>query len=341
MKHLVVFVVSLLVTASALACELAQSTTATIKLGPFVDSTDGVTAETALTISQADVRLSKNGGDIAQKNESTAAAHDELGYYDVPINATDTNTLGRLQIMVSESGALPVWMNCNVLTLYAWEQKYLLNYRATGTLGGATTASLLDVGTTVVTADDQLNGDAVWLPTTNERTYVVDTFNGSPDTLSVSPPLRTTPSSSQPWRSMPNDGPYVAFELPALDGAGNAYGNNVLIEDADATDVLGAPQTGDSFARLGAPAGASVSADIAALPTNAEFELRTPSAAQLAQLLEDVCLNRSILVNDSDFDDSGQDSAEFMNRAGDAVVVTVLYQGTNGTDREVTLGACN
>jgi hypothetical protein len=84
-----------------------------------------------------------------------------------------------------------------------------------------------------------------------------------------------------------------------------------------------------------------VSADIAALPTNAEFELRTPSAAQLAQLLEDVCLNRSILVNDSDFDDSGQDSAEFMNRAGDAVVVTVLYQGTNGTDREVTLGACN
>jgi len=39
------------------------------------------------------------------------------------------------------------------------------------------------------------------------------------------------------------------------------------------------PQTGDAYARLGAPAGASVSADLANLPTVAEFEARTlPSA---------------------------------------------------------------
>ena len=42
------------------------------------------------------------------------------------------------------------------------------------------------------------------------------------------------------------------------------------------------PQTGDSFARLGAPAGASVSADIADLPTVAEFEARTLVAAGYA-----------------------------------------------------------
>jgi len=35
------------------------------------------------------------------------------------------------------------------------------------------------------------------------------------------------------------------------------------------------PQTGDSYARLGAPAGASVSADIANVPTVAEFNART------------------------------------------------------------------
>lgn len=94
---------------------LRQSTAVTVKLGPFVDSTDGVTAETALTISQADVRLSKNGGDIAQKNQSSAATHDEIGYYDVSLNATDTNTVGELRVMVSESGALPVFRDFQVL----------------------------------------------------------------------------------------------------------------------------------------------------------------------------------------------------------------------------------
>lgn len=88
---------------------LKQSTAVTLKIGPFLDSTDGVTAETALTISQADVRLSKNGGDMAQKTEITSCTHDELGVYDCPVDATDTGTLGRLRLDVQESGALPVW----------------------------------------------------------------------------------------------------------------------------------------------------------------------------------------------------------------------------------------
>lgn len=94
---------------------LKQSTAATVKIGPFLDDTDGKTAETALTISQADVRLSKNGGNMAQKNESSSCTHDELGYYDCAIDTTDTNTLGRLQLMVTESGALPVWHEFMVL----------------------------------------------------------------------------------------------------------------------------------------------------------------------------------------------------------------------------------
>lgn len=94
---------------------LKQSTAATVKLGPFVDSSDGVTAETGLTISQADVRLAKNGGDYAQKNESSSATHDELGEYNVALDTTDTNTLGRLRVMVQESGAAPVWQDFMVV----------------------------------------------------------------------------------------------------------------------------------------------------------------------------------------------------------------------------------
>ena len=100
---------------------LKQSTAATIKLGPFIDDTDGKTAETALTIAQADVRLSKNGGDFAQKNSTTSATHDENGYYDIPLDATDTGTLGRLQVAVSKSGALPVWQDFLIVTANVYD----------------------------------------------------------------------------------------------------------------------------------------------------------------------------------------------------------------------------
>lgn len=94
---------------------LKQSTSVTLLIGPFLDDTDGKTAETALTISQADVRLSKNGGNMAQKSETSSLTHDEIGYYTCALNTTDTNTLGILKVMVHEAGALPVWVDCMVL----------------------------------------------------------------------------------------------------------------------------------------------------------------------------------------------------------------------------------
>ena len=56
---------------------IKQSTASTVKLGPFLDDTDGKTAETGLTISQADIRLSKNGGAFAQSNNIAGATHNE------------------------------------------------------------------------------------------------------------------------------------------------------------------------------------------------------------------------------------------------------------------------
>jgi hypothetical protein len=103
---------------------LKQSTAATIKLGPFVDDTDGKTAETALTIGQADIRLSKNGGDIAQTNNATGATHDELGYYNIPLDTTDTGTLGRLRVLVSKAGALPVWQDFVVVTANVYDSMF-------------------------------------------------------------------------------------------------------------------------------------------------------------------------------------------------------------------------
>src|SRR5512142_798997 len=91
---------------------LKQSTAATLKLGPFVDDTDGKTAETALLITQAGVRLTKNGGAFAQShNPAASGTHDENGYYGIQLDSTDTNTLGRLKVAILVTGALPVWQD--------------------------------------------------------------------------------------------------------------------------------------------------------------------------------------------------------------------------------------
>jgi hypothetical protein len=100
---------------------LKQSTAVDVIVGPFIDDGDGKTAETGLTVTQAEVRLSKNGGNMAQKNEATSLVHDELGYYDCNLDATDTNTLGRLQLMVHESGALPVYHEYMVVTANVYD----------------------------------------------------------------------------------------------------------------------------------------------------------------------------------------------------------------------------
>lgn len=129
---------------------LRQSTAVDIAIGPFVDATDGVTAETGLTISQADVRLKKNNGAWAQVNDNTSATHEENGWYEKELDATDTNTVGILLIAVHESGALPVWHEFQVLEEAVYDQLFAAS--ATGAVpiasiaNGAITAAAIATG---------------------------------------------------------------------------------------------------------------------------------------------------------------------------------------------------
>lgn len=135
---------------------LRQSTATTVKLGPFVDETDGKTAETALTISQADIRLSKNGGAYAQTNNSAGATHDEAGEYGIPLDTTDTNTLGRLKVRVSESGALPVWQTFMVVPANVWDSLFgadQLQVHVNEMTAGIITAAVI--------ATDAIDADAI------------------------------------------------------------------------------------------------------------------------------------------------------------------------------------
>lgn len=94
---------------------LKQSTAFTFRAGPFLDATDGVTAETGLTIAQADIQISKAGGAFAQTSASPTTTHDADGWYQCPLTATDTGTVGALTVQIVMAGALPVWHDFMVL----------------------------------------------------------------------------------------------------------------------------------------------------------------------------------------------------------------------------------
>lgn len=88
---------------------MRQSTAVTVKVGPFLATSDGASASTGLTIAQADVILFLNNGAGAQKHSATSATHDTQGIYGVPLDTTDTGTLGPLKMVINKSSAFPVW----------------------------------------------------------------------------------------------------------------------------------------------------------------------------------------------------------------------------------------
>lgn len=195
---------------------LRQSTSQVIRFGPFLDSTDGVTAETALTIAQADMQLSKDGAAFAQKNTTGNATHDADGWYSTTLDTTDTATVGELYMQVNVSGALPVWVRYWVIEESTYDALYGAAAAGFNSSGLVTLAAVTHTGAVIPT---------------------VTTLTGH------------------------------------------------------------TAQTGDSFARLGAPAGVSISADIADVPTVAEFNARTLLAADYFDPVADAVATVTNLTN--------------------------------------------
>jgi hypothetical protein len=105
-------------------CILKQSTaTQEISIGPFLDTTTGNTEQTGLTIANTDVRLKKGSADWASKNSGGATA-EEHGNYRITLDATDTNTVGILEIYVHPATSLAVFRTCYVVTSAAYTAFY-------------------------------------------------------------------------------------------------------------------------------------------------------------------------------------------------------------------------
>jgi hypothetical protein len=264
---------------------LRQNTVQTIRFGPFLDATDGVTEEVALTITQALRRISKDGGAFAQSSETGNSTHDSDGWYSDDLTATDTDTVGELILNVQAPAThLPVWMRWWVLEEEVYDDIY--GASAVGYLKPVTGGNDVDVtatgavgidwgnvenaGTTVDLSATDINLADTVTTLTGHTVQTGDSFArlGAPAGASVSADIADLPTVAE----------FDARTLVAasyFDPAADTVANVTTV----ATLTGHTAQTGDSFARLGAPAGASVSADILDLPTVAEFNARTLDAA--------------------------------------------------------------
>jgi len=135
---------------------LRQNTAQTVRFGPFLDITDGVTPEIALTITEALMRLSKDGASFSKKNAGGNATHDSGGWYFTTFDTTDTGTVGELIMNVQlPSEALPVWLRWWVLEEAIYDALYSAGAVGYSTFNAASdaVANVTLVGTTTTNSD--------------------------------------------------------------------------------------------------------------------------------------------------------------------------------------------
>jgi len=122
---------------------LRQSTASQSRaLGPFLDDTDFKTPETGLTIANTDIKLVVNGGASANKN-SGGGTHRVNGVYGVTFDATDSATVGEMEVSVLVSGALIVFDKFTILEEAVYDALFAAS--APGYLQPTTAGRTLDV----------------------------------------------------------------------------------------------------------------------------------------------------------------------------------------------------
>lgn len=246
---------------------LKQSTSVDVGIGPFLDETDGKTAETALTITQPDIRLKKNGGAWAQKAAAQTLSHEENGWYELTLDTTDTDTCGILLVAVHESGALPVWCEFHVLEEAIYDALFAASANAFSGAAGSTTLTALASGsiTAAVVATGAIDADAIAADAVTEiqsglaTAAALSTVAGYLDT-EIAAILADTNELQVDW----TDGGRLDLLIDAI----KAKTDNLPSDPADASVIAGRFDTLDT--------------SIADLPTVAEFEARTIVAANYA-----------------------------------------------------------
>lgn len=209
----------------------SESTAARRRLPLYlVDADDGETPETGLTFSAGDVKISKNGA--AEANHGGSFTELAGGQYYYEATQAELDTLGFFSLRVAKSGVRALLTSYQVIAVNLYD-----GVRAGLTALPDAAAEAAGGLFTRGTGAGQINQAA----------------NGMIDTNPVR--LNNVSQSLLDLKDFADDG---------YDPSTNKVQGVVLV-DTLTTYTGNTPQTGDAFARLGAPAGASVSADVAAV----------------------------------------------------------------------------
>lgn len=227
-----------------MAWPLRQSTASQeVSLGYFLDSTDGNTEETGLTIANTDIKLHKAGATTLANKNSGGGTHISNGVYYVVLDATDTDTIGGLTIYVHVSGALSVKKECVVYDEAVYD--VLFGTTAPSTLTAANVNSEVDTALADIHLD-HLIATAASIPAVTSGTFLDQIMDDGTATYD-----RTT-DSLQAIRDRGN----AAWEGEA--GPTEADIWSYATRTVDLTSVT---------ALLGTPADTDLATDIANLPT--------------------------------------------------------------------------
>ena len=245
-----------------------------IPLGVFVDSVDGSSAETGLTIANTDIKLWKTGATTLADKNSGGATHIAGGIYYAVLDATDTNTLGPMVIFVHVSGALPVRVECDVVAADTYDVEFsAVGAKNTGLVAYGTAQSVTD--TTIVLAaasafaNDELLGATIVITggttgvgqartitdyTLADDTATVDTWTTTPSGTITYAIFATPPSSA---------GSPITANVTQWNGSAVATPTTAGVPEVDLTHIAGsavdatAAQLGCNMVQISADATAA------------------------------------------------------------------------------------
>ena len=130
---------------------LRQSTAIDIRIGSFVDATDGVTPETGITLGAADQAevLKENGAATVAMAGTFAAVTGADGWYDYTVATGDVDTVGEVVFIIQDASVcLPVLVRAMVVEEAVYDAYY--DAGSDGIPSGVALASALTTVDTVV-----------------------------------------------------------------------------------------------------------------------------------------------------------------------------------------------
>lgn len=297
---------------------LRTNTATRVTVGPFFDKTDGITPETALTVTSCKLTLMVDTGGVPTlvldtnptasggNNDMVHVTNDDAGFYDLELAAADVNYVGRAMLAITDAAThCPVFHEFMILpaniydslvggtdTLQADVTEWLGTACATPTVAGVPEVDMTHMaGGTQTVTDLKDFADAGYDPATHKVQGVV-----LADTLTAY--TNNTPQSGDSY-AIVNHGTY-----------GNAAIEN-LVDGIEAT--------------LGTPAGASVSADIASIKTDSGNIYAIVNHGTYGNS----ALNTTLTSMKGATFDTATDSLEAIRNRGDAAWITAVGFSTH------------